>query len=72
MSAIGLEIALSSIILVLVVSYFFSQNEKSRSVSMGYLDKKEATHLDEYADILDRLWNSSEEKKKDKNMSLPI
>jgi hypothetical protein len=53
MPALGLEVSLASVILLLVLSYFFSQSEKTRAVTMSYLDKKEPSHLDEYADILE-------------------
>jgi hypothetical protein len=72
MSGLGLEIATSAIFLMLFVSYFFSQSEKTRAVTMGYLDKKEVSHLDEYADILDPKNKDSKEKSQEKNMTLPI
>ncbi len=72
MPAIGLEIALGSVFLLLFISYFFSQSEKARAVTMSYLDKKEQSHLDEYADILESWENEMKEKVRDKNMSLPI
>ncbi len=51
--SIGLEIASGSVFLILFISYFFSQSEKMRAVTMSYLDKKEQSHLDEYAGILE-------------------
>jgi hypothetical protein len=36
-----------------VGAYFFSQGEKTRAMSMSYLDKKEQNDLDEYKDILE-------------------
>ncbi len=70
--AIGLEVASWAILLLLFVSYFFSQNEKTRAVTMSYLDKKEKSQLDEYAGILEGWENNTKGKMKDKNMSLPI
>lgn len=67
----GLKLAISSIFLLYVGAYFFSQWEKTRAVSMSYLDKKEHTELDEYKDILEG-GNHSGEKKKEGNMTLPI
>lgn len=72
MPAIGLEIASWSVFLLLFISYFFSQSEKTRAVTMSYLDKKEQSHLDEYASILEWWENNTKEKVRDKNMSLPI
>jgi magnesium-transporting ATPase (P-type) len=67
----GLKLALSSIFLLYIWAYFFSQGEKTRAVSMSYLDKKEQSELDEYKDILE--WgNHTWEKKKEGNMTLPI
>jgi len=67
----GLKLAISAIFLLFVAAYFFSQWEKSRAVSMSYLDKKEHSELDEYKDILG--WgNHASEKKKEGNMTLPI
>lgn len=67
----GLKVAISSIFLLYIWAYFFSQWEKSRAVSMSYLDKKEQSELDEYKDILE--WGKhNTEKKKEGNMTLPI
>ena len=68
----GLELAFWSIILLLFVSYFFSQSEKTKSITLNYLDKKEINHLDEYADILEPNGQKKGEKIRDKNMTLPI
>jgi hypothetical protein len=51
--AIGLEISLGSTLLLLFLSYFFSQGEKTRAVTLSYLDKKEPSALDEYAEIIE-------------------
>lgn len=67
----GLKLAIASIFLLYIWAYFFSQWEKTRAVSMSYLDKKEQNELDEYKGILE--WgNHAWEKKKEGNMSLPI
>lgn len=70
--AIWLEIASASVLLIIFMSYFFSQSEKTHAVTLSYLDKKEKNHLDEYADILEWWENEAKEKGRDKNMSLPI
>jgi hypothetical protein len=72
MSGTGLEMAFGAVLLLLIVSYFFSQSEKQKTVTMSYLDKKETSYLDEYSDILDSSEHDSSEKVKDKNMTLPI
>ncbi len=68
---LGLKVALSSLGILYVAAYFFSQSEKSRAVSMSYLDKKEHTPLDDYKDILGG-WTQTWEKKKENNMTLPV
>ncbi|GAB0175115.1 MAG: hypothetical protein HHAS10_09940 [Candidatus Altimarinota bacterium] len=67
----GLKLAISSIFLLYIGAYFFSQGEKTRAVSMSYLDKKEQSELDEYKGILEGGKHSTE-KKKEGNMTLPI
>ena len=71
-AGIGMEIAVCSALLLLVASYFFSQKEKDRAVTMSYLSKSEENHLGEYAEILS--WSISSQKSKDdkKNMTLPF
>ena len=68
----GIEIATASILLLLFVSYFFSQSEKTKAVTMSYLDKKDVSHLEEYADILEPKNQEARDKTKEKNMTLPI
>lgn len=67
---VGMEIALTACMILLIAAYFFSKGEKSRAVTMSYLDKKEDDDdvLGEYRDIL------AEKKKNpdEKNMTLPI
>lgn len=69
---IGLELAFWTLVLLLFVSYFFSQSEKTKSITMSYLDKKEISHLDEYAGILEWASHKPGEKVREKNMTLPI
>ncbi len=68
----GLKMALTSALLLLIAAYFFSQNEKNRAVTMSYLDKKEDDFLTEYRDILGESHTQTQEKDRDKNMTLPI
>lgn len=67
-----LKIALTSAFILLLAAYFFSQNEKTRAVTMSYLDKKEDDYLKEYRDILGESHAHSQGSDKDKNMTLPI
>lgn len=66
-----LKLAITSIFILYIGAYFFSQWEKTRAVSMSYLDKKEHSELDEYKGILE-WWKHAWEKKKVGNMTLPI
>jgi predicted lysophospholipase L1 biosynthesis ABC-type transport system permease subunit len=66
----GLELALVSALLLLVAAFFFSQSEKSRAVSLGYLAKSEESALTGYEDIIADTGHKSKEDTK--NMSLPI
>jgi hypothetical protein len=53
-------------------AYFHSQNEKSKAVTLGYLDKYHNTLLDDYRDILSGTHEKKDDTKKEKNMTLPI
>lgn len=64
--------ALTSSFLILVSAFFFSRHEKSVSVSLNYLSKKEIDEFSEYQDILDYSSSWKSQKEKDKNMTLPI
>ena len=68
----GYVVALSSSLLLLLATYYFSQDEKSAYVSMSYLDKKEGEYIHEYAHLLDSEDLPSASHPKDKNMTLPI
>ncbi len=68
----GLKLGITGAFILLLASYFFSQNEKTRAVTMSYLDKKEDDYLGEYRDILGESRAHSHGSEKDKNMTLPI
>lgn len=68
----GLELAFGSVMIILVFAYFFSQSEKSRAITMSYLDKKEPSYLDEYSDLLDSTKKGNSLWDEDQNMTLPI
>lgn len=64
---IGFRIALSSVIFILIASYFLSHSNKTTNTDMYYIDHQTDDELSKYKNIL----NQDDENKK-KNMSLPI
>lgn len=65
--AIGFKMAFSSIICILIASYFFSRSTKVSNTDIYYIDHQTDDELSEYRNIL--TWD---DEKKKKNMSLPI
>lgn len=68
----GLELSIVSLLLLILFAYFFSQSEKSRAVSMSYLEKKDPNYIDEYSAILESKSRPHSHTEEDKNMTLPI
>lgn len=68
----GLELCIVSILLLILFAYFFSQSEKSRAVSMSYLEKKDQNYIDEYSALLENKTRSHSHAEEEKNMTLPI
>jgi hypothetical protein len=69
---LGLKLALTSVFLLFFGAYFYSQSEKSKAVTFGYIDKSDNSPLDEYRGILSGHEGTGEDNKKEKNMTLPI
>lgn len=68
----GYIVALSASLLLLIATYYFSQDEKTAYVSMSYLDKKEGEYMSEYAHLLESDDRPHSSHTEDKNMTLPI
>lgn len=68
-STIGIwcKIAFSSIVMILMATYFLSKSSKTSNTDIYYLDHQIDDEIQDYKSILS--WDSSKEKK---NMSLPI
>jgi hypothetical protein len=69
---IGFILALTSVFLILLSAFFFSQHEKNAAVSLSYLSKKDHDEFAEYQDILSPHDSPRSQKDSDKNMTLPI
>ena len=69
---LGFDLALTSVLLILFASFFYSQSEKISGITMSHLDKKDTEHLGEYREILDGNTQSRRSQGRDKNMTLPF